>query len=39
LLAKPVAVNRETGKLGARAPRAAFGYTTAENVATERTSA
>jgi lipopolysaccharide/colanic/teichoic acid biosynthesis glycosyltransferase len=38
LLAKPVAVNRETGKLGLRAPRAAFGYATAENVATERTS-
>ena len=39
LLAKPVAVNRETGKLGRRAPRTAFGYVSAENVATERTSA
>jgi lipopolysaccharide/colanic/teichoic acid biosynthesis glycosyltransferase len=39
LLSRPVAVNRETGKLGLRAPRTAVGYVTAENVATERTSA
>jgi lipopolysaccharide/colanic/teichoic acid biosynthesis glycosyltransferase len=39
LLSKPVAVNRETGNLGLRAPRTAFAYAGAENVATERTSA
>jgi hypothetical protein len=39
LLSRSVAVNRETGKLGLRAPRTAFAYAGAEHVATERTSA